>query len=209
MTSPELSSLDKPAPNITQVDPPTSYGSLTARLLIAAVIVGVAIAAYFYLGKGKPVASGDVARISLYPIHSETSGGGPGPGMEGQAEGYDQLLVFAQVHIHNLSKDPITITELRGNVTLTDPVDPEQPIATSRAASPKDFNRLFTAYPQLSPLRMDPILRGTSIAPGATAEGLLIFNYSMTKDAWDKRKHFAVVVSFRNNVGIEIDGTHS
>ena len=152
--SPNLSSLDKPAPNIAQVDPPTNAGSLAARLVIAAVIVGVAIAAYFHFGKGKPVASGDVARVSLYPIHSETSGGGPGPGMEGQAEGYDQLLVFAQVHIHNLSKDPITITELRGNVTLTQPTDPDQPVATSRAAPrgsrPHSASRFARLPPSIS-----------------------------------------------------------
>ncbi len=209
MTPQNLSESDAPAPNIAQVDPPRDVGGWAARALVAALILCIGIAAYVHFGRKKTTATGDVARISLYPIHSQISGDGPGPGMKGEAEQYDQLLVFAQVHIHNVSPQPITMTELRGDVVLANPPEPDQPEVTSRAASPRDFARLFGAYPRLAPLRMDPLARGTTIAPGQTAEGLMIFNYSMTKDAWDTRKKFTVVVSFSNNSVLQIDGTHS
>jgi hypothetical protein len=197
------------APHLAQVDEPGGWGKLAARILVATVLISLGIAAYFYFGQRKPVASGDVARISLYPIHSVISGQGPGAGMSGQDETYDQLLVFAQVQVHNLGPDPLTITELVGDITLPTEARNGEGEPTSRAASLYDFDRLFRAYPKLAPLRMDPLLRDTVIAPGQTVEGLLVFNYSMSKDAWEQRKGFSVAVSFSNGVVIRIDGTHA
>jgi hypothetical protein len=192
-----------------QIDPPANVGALVAKIVAAAVVISLGIGAYFYFGQHKPVATGDVARISLYPIHSVTSGGGPGNGMAGQDETYDQLLVFAQVQVHNQSKDPLTITEMVGDISLPAEARNGEGEPTSRAASLNDFNRLFGAYPKLASLRMDPLLRDTVIAPGQTVEGLLVFNYSMSKDAWEQRKQFSISVSFSNGTVIHIDGTHA
>ena len=200
----------RPAPHLAQVDEPGGWGNLAARIVVAALILSIAIAAYFHFGQRKPVASGDVARISLYPIHSVISGGGSNePGMAGQDEAYDQLLVFAQVHVRNLSPDPLTITEMVGDIMLPTEARNGEGEPTSRAASLYDFDRLFSAYPKLAPLRMDPLQRDTVIAPGQTAEGLLVFNYHMSKEAWEQRKGFSVTVSFSNGVVIHIDGTHA
>ena len=200
---------DLGAPHLAQVDEPGGWGKLAARILVAAILISLAIAAYFYFGQRKPVATGDVARISLYPIHSVISGQGPGSGMSGEDETYDQLLVFAQVHVHNLGPDPLTITEFVGDIVLPTEAKNGEGAPTSRAASRYDFDRLFAAYPRLAPLRMDPLQRDTVIAPGQTVEGLLVFNYSMSKEAWEQRKGFSVTVSFSNGVVIHIDGTHA
>lgn len=173
------------------------------RVLAAAIVAGALVAAWFYFGQRSAIANGDVARITLYPIHNAMSGGGDEQGMQGQNQGYDQLIVFAQIHVHNLSKVPLTILELQGNVTMQDATE-----STSLAASQTDANRLFGAYPKLAPLRMDPLLRDTVIQPGQTVEGMLVFNYSMNKAQWEQRKKFEVNVTFDNGMIIHLDGSH-
>ncbi len=173
------------------------------RILAAAILAGALVAAWFYFGQRKPFANGDVARITLYPIHNAMSGGNDQQGMAGQNESYDQLIVFAQIHVHNVSTAPLTILELQGDVTMPDATE-----ATSLAASQTDANRLFGAYPQLSPLRTEPLLRNTVIPPGQTAEGMLVFNYSMNKAQWEQRKKFAVNVTFDNGMIVHLDGSH-
>ncbi len=196
-------------PNLAQIDEPGGLGTLAVRIVAAAVLISIGIGAYFYFGQRKPVAVGDIARISIYPIHTVTSGQSSEPGLAGQDETYDQLLVFAQVHVTNQSPDPLKITEMVGNITLPTEAKNGEGEPTSSAASLNDFNRLFSAYPRLAPLRMDPLLRDTVIAPGQSAEGLLLFNYSMSKDAWDQRKRFSIAVSFSNGTVIHIDDPHA
>jgi hypothetical protein len=189
-------------PNLAQIDPPANFGRIALRIVLAAVATSLLVGAYFYFGRHKPVAMGDVTRVSLYPIHSVLGEKSDVQGMPGQTEQYDQLIVFAEVHVHNQSDDPLVITELRGDITLADATQP-----TSRAASPNDFSRLFGAYPQIASLRSDPLRRDTTIAPGATADGLVIFNYSMSKAQWDQKKLFNISVSFSNGTVIQIDAT--
>ena len=191
-------------PDLAQIDPPGGFGRIALRVIAAAILASALVAGWFYFGQRKPIASGDVARITLYPIHNAMSGGAGEQGMAGQSQSYDQLIVFTQIHVHNLSKAPITILELQGNVTMQDATE-----STSLAASQNDTNRLSGAYPQLSPLRMDPLLRNTVIQPGQTAEGMLVFNYSMNKAQWEQRKKFAVNVTFDNGMIIHLDGTHA
>lgn len=191
------------APDLAQADPPGSFGRIALRVLAAAIVAGALVAAWFYFGQRQPIANGDVARITLYPIHNAMTGGSGEQGMAGQAQSYDQLIVFAQVHVHNLSNVPLNILELQGNVTMQDATE-----STSLAASQNDSNRLFAAYPQLAPLRMEPLLRNTVIPPGQTAEGMLVFNYSMNKAQWAQRKKFEVNVTFDNGMIIHLDGSH-
>ena len=191
------------APDLAQVDPPSSFGRIALRVIAAAIVAGALVAAWFYFGQRKPIANGDVARITLFPIHNAMTGGSDQEGMAGQAQSYDQLMVFTQIHVHNLSKVPLNILELQGSVTMQDATE-----STSLAASQNDSNRLFGAYPQLAPLRMDPLLRNTVIPPGQTVEGMLVFNYSMNKAQWEQRKKFEVNVTFDNGMIIHLDGSH-
>ena len=191
------------APNITPIESPGGPGRVLTRILLGVLVTSLLVGSYLYFGKRKALATGDVSRIQLYPIHSVQSGSaGTTPGMAGQDETYDQLIVFAQVHVHNQSTEPLTILELQGNVT-----EPDAAVVSSLAASANDSERLFGAYPKLAPLRMDLLLRKTTIAPGQTGEGMLIFNYSMTKEQWEQKKSFNVAVTFTNGAVVQFDGT--
>ncbi len=181
------------SPTLAQVDPPPSLLRAGARILLAVIVTSLVIAAFVYFGRNRPVANGEVARISVFPVHTTIRNGAGAPGMAGQDEKYDQLLVFTLVRVHNQSSAPLNIDDLWAIVTFANGES-----RRSLAASEKDFDRVFAAYPQLAPLRMDPLRRHASIAPGESADGLLLFNYPFGRDQWDTRKSFDVTVSFAN-----------
>ncbi len=185
---------DDAGPRLAQIDPPRSLGRLAVRVVLAALVVCAAIAAYVLLGQKPPAAAGDVARISVFPVHTTIHGKVDGaPGMAGEDEVYDQLLVLAHVRVHNQSKEPITVDDAWATLTL-----PNGEMRRSLAASDTDFERVFAAYPQLAPIRMDPFRRDVTIQPGDSIDGLLVFNYPLDPAQWSNRKSMTVTVSFAN-----------
>jgi hypothetical protein len=193
-TSSNLPQIDDSGPRLAQIDPPRSVGRLALRIALAALLVCAAIATYVLLGQKPPAATGDVARISVFPVHTTIHGKMEGaPGMAGEDEVYDQLLVLAHVRVHNQSKDPITVDDAWATVTL-----PNGDTRRSLAASDTDFQRVFAAYPQLAPIRMDPFRRDVTIQPGDSIDGMLVFNYPMNAADWGSRKAMTVTVSFAN-----------
>lgn len=180
-------------PNLGQYDARPHFGRVLLRIVLAVIVVCLVIAAFVYFGRSRPAANGEVARISVFPVHTTIHGGLGTAGMAGQDENYDQILVFALVRVRNLTQSPINIDDLWAVVTL-----PNGETRRSLASSENDFGRVFAAYPQLTPLRMDPLRRHTIIQPGEGADGLVVFNYPFGRDQWDARKSFEVTVSFAN-----------
>ena len=188
-------SLGNSSPNdfhLAQVDEPTNYGRVALRVLIALILSSLIVVIWVRFGRKTPVASGEIARLAIYPVQAKISGGAAGlAGQQGQDEIINQLLVFAHVRLHNPNKAPITITDDWGVVTLAD-----GSLQRSIGASTADFDKVFQAYPQLAPLRMDPLRRDAQIQPGQSLDGLVVFSYPISRDDWDKRKSAQVTVSF-------------
>jgi hypothetical protein len=188
-------SFDTPPSNdlhLAQVDEPANYGRIAVRALIALILSSLIVVVWVRFGHKTPIASGEVSRIAIYPVQAKIAGGAAGmPGMQGGDEIINQLLVFAHVQVHNPNQAPITIVDHWGVVTLADG-STQRSVANSVA----DFNKVFQAYPQLAPLRMEPLRRNTLIPPGQSIDGLVIFSYPISRDDWDKRKSMQVTVSF-------------
>ncbi|HEY1964646.1 MAG TPA: hypothetical protein VGG59_06935 [Acidobacteriaceae bacterium] len=179
--------------HLAQVDEPTNYGRLAVRVLIALVISSLVVFIWVRFGRKTPVATGDVARVRIFPVQAKITGGAAGtPGQEGQDEIINQLLVFAHVRLHNPNTAPITIEDDWGLITL-----PNGDTRRSLGASTVDFEKVFQAYPQLAPLRMDPLRRNTEIPAGQSVDGLLVFSYPMSRDEWNSRKSMQVTVTFK------------
>lgn len=180
-------------PNITQLEE-SKAGKRIVQMLVGAVIVLLLIAAYFFVGRTKPIAVGQVDQIYLYPVHHE----GTRPTTIGTTvttipEVEDNVLVLAQVKLTNVGKYPLKVVELEG--TFAGP-DGEQRSAT---VGEEDFKRVFEAYSNLAAQKRTPLLRGTHLAPGESVEGEVIFHYPGTRDAWDKKKSFNVTATFDRN----------
>lgn len=178
--------------HLSQVDEPTNFGRVALRVLIALAISSLVVLAWVHFGRKTPVATGDIARINIYPVQAKITGGAAGtPGMEGQDEIVNQMLVFAHVRLHNPNQAPITIVDDWAVVTL-----PDGETRRSLGASDADFDKVFRAYPQLAPVRMDPLRRARQIQPGESVDGLVVFSYPLSREDWDKRKSMEVTITF-------------
>jgi hypothetical protein len=201
-------SFDTPPPgdlHLSQIDEPTNYGRLALRVLIALIISALVVVVWVRFGRKTPVATGDIARISIYPVQARITGGAAGtPGMQGQDEIVNQLLVFAHVRLHNPNSGPITIVDDWAVVTL-----PDGETRHSEAASQVDFNKVFLAYPQLAPVRMDPLRRDLQIQPGQSVDGLVVFSYPLSREDWDKRKSMQVTLSFNGAKDVTLNAPAS
>ncbi len=200
--STDISEVVGPTPHLEQVDPPHPFKSILKNLVIAAIVVTIALGLYVYLAQKPPVASGEVLTTTVYPIHTVLSNGGGGTqeGMAGSAESYDQLLVLSKIRVRNQTDIPLFLQDIRSAIKLPDGSEQE-----NVAASDNDMNRVFQAYPSLSYLRSPTIGRDITLTPGQFAEGLVIFNYPITKEQWDKLQSAKVVVSFMHQKNLELN----
>jgi hypothetical protein len=171
-------------------------GNALLKVLIATGIVVLCIWAYVAIETQPPVATGQVIRITAYPVHTELRQGEGANGMQGGAETYDQMIVLAQVRLHNQSKGPIFVHDFWANIQTKDPATLDDEDRRSLGATATDFPKVFLVYPALQPLHLDPILRRTTIPSGQTIEGLMIFNYPVTQAVWDLRRSMDVTVAF-------------
>lgn len=177
--------------HIAQVDEPTNYGRVAIRVLIGLIISSLIVLIWIRFERKTPVATGDISRVAIYPIQAKISGGNDAPGQQGQDEIINQLLVFTHVRLHNPNTTPITLEDDWAVVTL-----PNGETRRSLGASGPDFDKVFQAYPQLAPLRMDPLRRDIQIQPGQSVDGLVVFSYPLSREQWDSRKSMQVTVSF-------------
>jgi hypothetical protein len=162
-------------------------------LLIAALVSAAGMVVWYgRMGTLQPVATGSILRLSTFPMHADADADN-GPGMPGTSLSQDQLLILAQVRITNISKKPIQIFDLSG-LLFQGPQGQVQ--TTSLGANVTDIHRLFQAFPALAPINMPPLERKTTIAPGQSAQGLVVCNFGLTPQQWQQRQGFELHVSF-------------
>lgn len=103
----------------------------------------------------------------------------------------DQVMVFAEVRIHNQSKAPLFLMNVLTNATLPDGIH------SSYAASPSDYDRIFVVYPELSVPHGKALALDTTIGAGQTVEGTVVSAFRMTKQQFDARKDLNFAFGFR------------
>jgi hypothetical protein len=158
--------------------------------VIAAVLVSVAIAVYFIAGQKPPAVTGEIVSVWAHPQHTETSGldanGAPMP-----KEVFDQVLVFAEVRLHNQSNQPLFLLNILTNSTLQDGIH------SSYAASQSDYDRIFLAYPDMPVPHGPGLPLSLSLDPGQSVDGTFVSSFRLTKEQWDQRKDLNFSFSFR------------
>ena len=165
-------------------------GNPIPKILAALIIAMGAIGAYVYLNQKPPVATGQVTHLTAYPVHRVSDAIPEGSRAARVELNFDEVIVIAQVKIHNQSDGPLFLFDMTALLSLPS----EEHV--SHAASASDYSRVFVAYPGLAPMKQQPLLRDITIPAGQTAEGQLIFNYPITKDQWDLRRSLDVTISF-------------
>jgi hypothetical protein len=166
----------------------------TSHVLVAAVVsailVSAAIAIYMFAGQKPPAVTGDIVAVWAHPQHTETSGldanGAPMP-----KESFDQVLVFAEVRLHNQSKQPMFLRNIMTNATLDDGIH------SSYAATEADYGRVFLAYPDMPVPHGTPLPMELTLNPGQTADGNFVSSFRLSKQQWDARKALNFTFTFR------------
>ncbi len=158
--------------------------------VVAAVVVSVMIAVYVIAGQRPPLAAGQVVNVWVHPLHTETSGF-DASGAAMPKESFDQVLVFAQVQLHNQSEQPLFLNNILANATFGDGVH------SSYAAPGPNYEQVFLAYPQIPVPHGKPLPLDTTLAPGQTVEGSFVCAFRMGKQEWDTRKNLSFTFTFR------------
>ncbi|MHB2007823.1 MAG: hypothetical protein ACYCOX_07225 [Acidobacteriaceae bacterium] len=112
--------------------------------------------------------------------------------MSGTLPEQNETVVLVQARVTNISEQPLTIFDLVSDVKL----DGEAFGSQSSAALPADVDRFMQRFPELASMNMPPLMRHTVIAPGGSAEGLMVFAYPWTKNQWSHHKDAHIIVSF-------------
>jgi len=165
-------------------------GHIIWATVIAAILVSVAIAVYFIAGQKPPAVTGEIVSVWAHPQHTETSGldanGAPMP-----KEVFDQVLVFAEVRLHNQSNQPLFLLNILTNSTLQDGIH------SSYAASQLDYDRIFLAYPDMPVPHGPGLPLSLTLDPGQSVDGTFVSSFRLTKEQWDQRKDLNFSFSFR------------
>ena len=175
----------------------------TAIAAIAITIAVIAFAVTVVMRSG-PVATGQATRTTVHFVHHESSGldaaGNPMP-----KEAFDQVLVFSHIQVHNQSKNPLFLRQIQTDVTLDDGIH------TSYAAVPRDYERVFQAYPTLAALHGTPLQLDATIAPGQSVEGDIVAAFRLTQEQWNARKgmNYAVNLQYLPDLVLAGPGTVS
>lgn len=170
--------------------------------IAATVLVTIAIAIYVIAGQKPPAVTGEVVAVWAHPQHTETSGldanGAPMP-----KEVFDQVLVFAEVRLHNQSKMPLFLVNVLTNADLSDGIH------SSYAASQSDYDRVFIAYPGMGIPHGPALPMNLELDPGQTVDGTFVSSFRLTKQQWDARKKLNFTISFRYQPNLVLAPTNA
>ena len=175
--------------------------ALTAAVSVLAglgIIAAVIFALYYYLTPA-PVANGQVLSLDVVPIHNVSGGGIIAGGISGQPETFNEIMVFANVALKNTGKVPIHLIDMDAYVYV-----PGGTIYQNGAASQKNFNRVFMAYPNLKSKEGKPLLRDTTPQPGQQTTGQLIFHYPFTLKQWQSHTKIHLVFTWTHQPNLVI-----
>jgi hypothetical protein len=172
-----------------------AFAAIAATFIVIAVLGG-----YVWYNTKPPVHVGQLVSITAYPIHRELSTGSALGGLAGQKDIYDEEIVIANVHIKSQTEMPLFLHDMWADVTLADGTTQR-----SSAASPTDYHNVFIAYPALAPKQTTPVLRDTTMTPGQTLDGQIIFHYPISGQQWDQRKDFKISVQFLHQKDLVLD----
>ena len=164
---------------------PPERRSLLIPILIAVAILACGVLYARHLSPETPVTV-EALHTSILPtttvFHTDTIVIGPN-------ETNSTLLVVSTIRLKNERRVPVYLDDF--SLTLTDATGAQ---LTAKALQKDEIPNLELSFPALKPLAGTPILRETSIDPGKTAEGTVIFSLPVNEALWTKRQSAVVQV---------------
>ncbi|HMH13418.1 MAG TPA: hypothetical protein VK578_09940 [Edaphobacter sp.] len=153
--------------------------NLLAPVLIAFVILGIVIALVLRYTPHK-TADITVTATSVYPAHTVFKSDSI---LVGSDRSQDDLYVLATIRIEDRLNLPLFLKDFTATLVTAD----GQEFHTS-GVEKQDIPSLLVTFPALEKLASPPLLRETLIAPGQSAEGMVLLHFPVTQAVWNTRK---------------------
>ena len=188
----DSSSLNVGGLEMDEIEPTEPWRPLVVPAIVVVVGLAIAWALFAHFGRPRPDASATLLRQFVYPVLVDSGESPQGPGMPGTLPKQNETVILVQARVTNISKQPLTVFDLVSDVKLGGEAFGSQ----SSAALPADIDKFMQRFPELASMNMPPLTRHTMIAPGGSAEGLMVFAYPWTKNQWNQHKEAHVIISF-------------
>ena len=112
--------------------------------------------------------------------------------------------VIADISLRDNTEVPLFLKSIDGTFTMEDGT-----VMTASAIEKADLPRLAAMFPamkaKVDAVAPEPLLRESSIGPGATGHGYVIFAYNVPQAIWDKRKAADVTVAFYHHDNVKVN----
>jgi hypothetical protein len=154
--------------------------NLLAPVLLAFLILGIVLALVLRFTPHK-TADLTITHTVIYPTHtvftSDTI-------VVANQHAQDDLYVLTNLRIDDRLHLPLFLKDFTATLTTAE----GEEISTS-AVEQRDLENVYTSFPELKSLATEPLLRDTMIAPGQSAEGMILLHFPVTKETWDHRRN--------------------
>lgn len=152
---------------------------MLAPVLIAFLLLGIAIALVIRYTPARTVDLA-ISHTAVYPAHTVFKSDSI---VVGSDRSQDDLYVLTTLRVDDPLHLPIILKDFTATLTTAD----GQQITTG-AVEEKDLPSVYTSFPVIKSLASKPLLRETLIAPGTSAEGMVMLHFPVTQTVWDHRK---------------------
>lgn len=153
--------------------------NLLAPVLIAFLLLGIAIALVIRYTPSRAV-NLTLSHTSLFPTHTVFKSDSI---VVGSDKAEDNLYILTNLRVDDPLHLPLILKDFTATLITAD----DQNMTTS-AVEEKELPNIYTSFPALKVRASKPLARDTLIAPGASAEGLILLQFPITKEVWDHRK---------------------
>jgi hypothetical protein len=154
--------------------------NLLAPVLIAFLLLGVLLA-FVIRATASKTADLTITRTLIYPTHTIFKSDST---LVGHGQSQDDLYVLTTLRIDDRLHLPLFLKDFTASLTTADGQE-----FTTSATEKQDLDNVYTSFPAIRPLASEPLLRETMIAPGQSAQGMLLLHFPVTKTIWDHRRN--------------------
>ena len=140
-------------------------------VVIALLVVGIVVAVIAFLERSKPVAQGGIDAVYA-----------------SQPADMTNTMVVLNVTLRNVGDKALYIKSISANLKT------DQGDQSDDAASASDYDRYFSAYPDLRGHATQPLTVETKIMPGAEQKGTVLVAFPITELQFSDRKDLNVTI---------------
>jgi hypothetical protein len=140
-------------------------------VVIALVVVAIVVGVIAFVERSKPVAQGGIDAVYA-----------------SQPANMTNTMVVLQVTMRNVGDKAVYIKSISVNAKT------DQGAQSDDAASPSDYDRYFSAYPDLRAHATQPLTVETKIMPGAEQKGTVLVAFPVTGQQFNARKDLNVTI---------------